>query len=63
VGGFLEGVKTTVRDVQPPSDEECAFDVRTSVAQHRLVCHPSNDCRFNFQVRFLVVVLGRCWMD
>ena len=48
VGAFLDRVKTQVTKIQPPSDEDCSFDVRGSVAQRGLVCTPG--CEFRFQL-------------
>lgn len=48
VGAFLNRVKAQVTKIQPPSDEDCAFDVRGSVAQRGLICTPG--CHFRFQL-------------
>lgn len=62
MGAFLDRVKIGMKNAQPPSDDDCAFDVRASVAKPGLVCTPG--CAFRFKVRALLrwFVLGCVWI-
>lgn len=47
----MERVQRGVTKLQPPSNEDCAFDVRASVAKRGLVC--TDGCQFKYRVRLL----------